>query len=122
MIRDSRDASSPHALMLVSAGNGTAFQRRPALGFESVHTAGPLLSAPAWVRLVRSGDLFSAYASGDGETWTLVGRERIAMGDQVMAGLAVSSHLSTARARAVFDAVKVTSTSPTSPASRSSTP
>jgi len=41
--------------------------------------------------------------------WRLVGTERIRMGTLVFAGLAVSSHVVTARAKAVFERVRVTS-------------
>jgi len=109
MIRASRDAGAPHAFMLVSAGKGYAFQRRSTADSGSVHTPGGNGAAPAWVRLVRKGDMFSAYVSSDGMTWRLVGVERIKMGTGVMAGLAVSSHLATARSKAVFERVRATS-------------
>jgi hypothetical protein len=54
---------------------------------------------------VRQGNLFSGYLSSDGRTWRLVATEQIAMGRVVLAGLAVSSHTETARARGVFDNV-----------------
>jgi len=64
------------------------------------------------VRLVRVGDKFSAYTSGDGIKWRLVGVERIPMRTHVMAGLAVSSHVATARSKAVFEGVRVISYQP----------
>jgi regulation of enolase protein 1 (concanavalin A-like superfamily) len=112
MIRASVDEGSPHAFMLVSAGNGYAFQRRVQTASGSRHTSGGSDAAPKWVRLVRAGDKFSAYTSGDGIKWRLVGVERIPMGTQVMAGLAVSSHVATARSKAVFEGVRVTSYQP----------
>jgi hypothetical protein len=121
MIRASADEGSAHAFMLVSAGHGYAFQRRRSDDALSRHTSAGNGAAPGWVRLVRKGDLFSGFVSGDGKTWRLAGTERIVMGTQVMAGLAVSSHLPTARSRAVFENVRVTSF-PSPPASRSSTP
>jgi regulation of enolase protein 1 (concanavalin A-like superfamily) len=107
MVRASTDKSSAHAFMLVSAGKGFAFQRRPAAGGESVSTSGGPGTAPEWVRLVRAGDLFSAYVSTDGKSWRLVGTDSIPMARDVLVGLAVSSHSETARCRAVFDAVQV---------------
>jgi hypothetical protein len=107
MIRDSRDSTAAHAFMLVSAGKGLAFQRRLTDGGESVSTSGGAGAAPAWVKLTRRGDTFSAYACVNGEAWRLIGTETIVMGRDVLAGLAVSSHAETARARAVFDAVQV---------------
>ena len=107
MMRDSTDAGSAHAMMLVSAGKGTAFQRRVAAGGLSTSTAGPLVTAPYWVRLVRSGSTFTAYVSPDGSTWTQVGSDTISMGSTIDVGLAVTSHLDGTLATATFDHVTV---------------
>ena len=105
MIRETLDAFSAHALMLVSAAKGQAFQRRRGTGEASVSTAGPLNGAPAWVKLERIGDTFNAYSSADGVTWVLVGSDTIPMDPTVYVGLAVSSHTTTATATAIFDQV-----------------
>jgi regulation of enolase protein 1 (concanavalin A-like superfamily) len=107
MIRQSLTPGAAHAFMLVSAGKGYAFQRREIADGTSVNTAGGTGTAPAWVRLVRRGDTFTAYVSSDGNSWTLVGTDTIPMGQQVYAGLAVTSHTVTASARAVFENVAV---------------
>jgi hypothetical protein len=107
MIRESRDPGSPHAFMLVSAGKGYAFQRRTTQGGPSASTAAGLGTAPQWVKLRRSGDLFTAFRSSDGVTWKAAGSATIPMAQEVLAGLAVSSHVSTATSRAVFDTVQV---------------
>jgi regulation of enolase protein 1 (concanavalin A-like superfamily) len=107
MIRQSLSPGAAHAFMLVSAGKGYAFQRREIADGISVHTSGGAGVAPAWVRLVRRGDTFTAYVSADGQAWTLVGTDTIVMGQGVYAGLAVTSHSVTAAARGVFDSVSV---------------
>ncbi|HWK10152.1 MAG TPA: matrixin family metalloprotease [Vicinamibacterales bacterium] len=107
MIRQSLSAGSAHAFMLVSAGKGYAFQRRDVDNQISVSTPAVAGSAPAWVRLVRRGDTFTAYVSTDGNSWTVVGTDTIPMTAQVYAGLAVTSHSVTAAARGVFDSVVV---------------
>jgi hypothetical protein len=107
MIRGSLDAGAAHAFVLVSAGKGFAFQRRRAAGQESLHTAGGSGTPPAWVRLVRRGDTFTAYVSSDGASWRSIGSDTIPMGGTVYAGLAVTSHSSTAATRAVFDSAVV---------------
>jgi regulation of enolase protein 1 (concanavalin A-like superfamily) len=107
MIRQSLTPGAAHAFMLVSAGKGYAFQRREIADGTSVNTAGGTGTAPAWVRLARRGDTFTAYVSSDGNSWTLVGTDTIPMGQQVYAGLAVTSHTVTASARAVFENVAV---------------
>jgi regulation of enolase protein 1 (concanavalin A-like superfamily) len=50
MIRKSLTASSRHAMTVVTAANGYAFQRRPVTGGSSVHTAGGAAGSPGWVR------------------------------------------------------------------------
>jgi len=108
MIRETLSAGSTHAFMLVSPGKGLAFQRRPATGGASVSTPGAAGTAPYWVRLDRSGNVFTAYQSTDGTNWTLVGIQTIAMGQNVFVGLGVSSHVSSTTATAAFDRVTIT--------------
>ena len=107
MIRGSLDPGSPHAFMIVSAGKGYAFQRRVVSGGPSDHTPAGVGTAPRWVKLTRIGDLLSAFHSADGVTWMLVGSENIPMGRDVLAGLAVSSHTSSAASQVVFDSVRI---------------
>jgi len=107
MIRASLSSGAAHALVLVSAGKGAAFQRRPTAGGVSVSTAGTLWAPPRWVKLTRVGNLFSAYESSDGTTWSLIGTQMISMNSSVFVGLAVTSHSTTSPATATFDGVVV---------------
>ena len=107
MIRNTLDASSAHAFMLVSAAKGVAFQRRTTAGGTSTSTAGSLSAAPHWVKLTRSGNTFTAYESSDGTTWTLVGSDTITMASTVYVGLAVTSHTTSASATCTFDNVSI---------------
>jgi hypothetical protein len=107
MLRQSLDPSSPQAFSLVSAGKGQAFQRRPAFGALSTHTAGPLVPAPLWVRLTRVGTMVTALTSFDGVSWSVVDTDRVAFSGPVYAGLAVSSHDATGVATAVFTVVRI---------------
>jgi regulation of enolase protein 1 (concanavalin A-like superfamily) len=107
MIRETLSPGSAHAFMLVSAAKGVAFQRRTVTGGTSTSTAGSLSTAPRWVKLVRSADTFSAYESGDGTTWTLVGTDTIPMAATVYVGLAVTSHNTSASATCTFDGVTI---------------
>ena len=111
MIRSSLQANAAHAFMLVSPGKGLAFQRRPATGGTSAHTAGPAGVAPYWVRVERRGQTVLASSSHDGSSWTLVGQASIGLGSTAYVGLAVSSHQTGVLATAVFDSVKVAVTS-----------
>jgi len=105
MIRESLTPSSTYAFVDVTPSHGTAFERRTATGDQSVHTLGPLAAVPYWVRLTRNGNTFSAYASADGTTWTLIGQATISMAANVFVGLAVTSHHAGVLSTATFDHV-----------------
>jgi len=113
MVRESLSAGSRHATMFASTGKGYAFQRRPETGGLSVHTAGGTGAPPGWLRLVRTGDLFQAYRSSDGVSWTATGSDTIPMGTTVYVGLAVTSHNATTAATAVMDNVRIAGTTTT---------
>jgi regulation of enolase protein 1 (concanavalin A-like superfamily) len=108
MIRASVAPGSKQAMMIVSPGKGAAFQRRVNENGDSVNTAGPLVAAPAWVRLQRNGSLFTASISMDGTNWTVVGTETIDMPAAVLVGLPLTSHNNGAVATATIDSVSVT--------------
>jgi hypothetical protein len=96
MIRASFDAGSTYVLVVVSPGNGTAFEYRPAANGDAAAGGawtGAATQAPYWVRLTRTGNAFKAETSPDGTTWTTSGPDQsIVMGSNVYIGLCVTSH------------------------------
>jgi len=102
MIRESLAPDSRHAFMSVSASSGLAFQRRLATAGQSSHT-GAAGAAPRWVRIRRTGNVFTAFASVNGTAWTQVGSDTIAMGTATYLGLAVTSHNQGALATDAFE-------------------
>jgi RHS repeat-associated protein len=72
------------------------------------------LTLPYWLKLTRSGNFVSAYTSGDGVNWTMLGSPQIVtMQQTTYIGLAVTSRGTTSLATATFDNVSFnTSTSP----------
>lgn len=107
MIRDTLDANSTQAMMLVSYSKGLAFQRRTAAGGLSTSTSGALTGAPFYVRLDRLGSTISAFQSPDGVSWTLVGTDAFSMPATVYVGIGVSSHSTTTAATATMDNISV---------------
>jgi regulation of enolase protein 1 (concanavalin A-like superfamily) len=107
MIRESLAPGSRQALMLISPGKGSAFQRRVATSGVSTDTAGASVTAPYWVRLSRVGTTITAAESANGTTWTIVGSDTIAFAPTVLVGLSVSSHSTISAATATFDNVAV---------------
>ncbi len=92
MIRENLNGNSKHAMSVVTAGNGTAFQRRETTGGSSAHNAGSSSSAPYWVKLERSGDTFTGSVSSDGTNWTTINSSSFTMSATAYVGLVTTSH------------------------------
>ena len=110
MIRETITASSTQAMMVITPGNGAAFQRRLTTGGTTLNTSGPAVTAPYWVKMVRSGSTFSGSISVDGVNWMPVGTDTIGMANSVYVGLAVTSHNNAVLCTATMDGVNVTGT------------
>ncbi|GEM_PF-1692250 len=107
MIRETTAAGSKQVSTFLTSANGIAFQRRETTDGISLHVAAAG-TAPTWVRLVRAGSLFTSYSSTDGIAWTVVGSATVAMGTEVMVGLAVTSHHNGTPNLSTFDQITVT--------------
>jgi glucose/arabinose dehydrogenase/regulation of enolase protein 1 (concanavalin A-like superfamily) len=103
MMREGTGPGARNLLMAVSANQGTIFQRRPAAGGATTGGGTTGLLPPYWVRLVRAGNVFSAYRSPDGVTWTQEGQETMALSATLQVGLAPSSHDNALLGSATFD-------------------
>src|SRR5678816_3231364 len=55
MLRESADPQARHAMMVVTPGQGSAFQRRDEPGGSTIHIGGPAVTAPYWLRLRWNG-------------------------------------------------------------------
>ena len=111
MIRNSLSAGDQYVLMATTPGSGVTLQDRATSGGNAVQTAVTSgLTAPYWVRLVRSGNTFIAYRSADGVNWIGEGSVTIAMGTTVDVGLAVCAHNNSALNTSTFDNVSVVAT------------
>jgi regulation of enolase protein 1 (concanavalin A-like superfamily) len=116
MIRESLEADSKFAYMVVSAAQGVSFGWRPVTAgtCDSASQAG--VAAPQWVKLTRTGDVFTAQYSADGQTWTdvknadgTVASTTISMPGSIYIGLCVTSHNSAATTTAEFSGAAVSS-------------
>jgi hypothetical protein len=106
MMRDSLAAGAKEASMTVSAASGTVFIFRTASdgASDGAFASG---AAPLWVKLIRSGSLFTGYQSGDGTTWTQVGSQSISMGSTIYVGLAVTAKNNAALNTSTFSDVSI---------------
>ncbi|SDT39895.1 Glucose/arabinose dehydrogenase, beta-propeller fold [Jiangella sp. DSM 45060] len=97
--------SPGYAAMTMRAGNSFEWLRdSDGNGQLDASTGAGQHGYPAWVRIVRDGDLYTSYWSRDGETFTQVGEPVTLTGaaDVQDIGLAVTAHSSTARTTATF--------------------
>ena len=92
MIRETLDANSAHAMVVVTPERGVSLQRRFNPGQISHSTTYPGVKAAEWLRLVRSGNVIRAYFSNDADTWHPLGTTTVTMHTNVYVGLAVTSH------------------------------
>jgi len=109
MIRETLNANSKNASMLVTPSYGVTFQWRTSEGGGSASTVTAGLAAPYWVRLQRQGNVIKAYRSPNGTTWTQQGSNlSLTMTSTVYAGLAVTSHKNGTLTTATVDNVTIT--------------
>jgi len=114
MIRESLDAGSPHAMTVLTPGNGVALQNRPVRNQDSYSVNEVDLVAPYWVRLTRSGNSFTAERSEDGVNWVSITADpadstvEIEMETDVYIGLMDGSINASAVGAAIFSNVSTT--------------
>jgi len=73
MIKASTRQGAAYAAMMLTGSHGIQFQ----YDFTG-DAAGPAGTAPRWLRLVRTGDVITGYASADGARWAEVGAATLA--------------------------------------------
>jgi hypothetical protein len=109
MIRESATAGAMNAAILVTPSNGVAFQVRRSSGAATTSETVPGVTAPCWVRLVRSeGNVISGYYSADGTNWLQVGKRiGLPFSTNAIGGLAASAHDNAVLGMATFDHASV---------------
>lgn len=116
MIRDwvAVNGGDRHASFLVTPTtvNGTVFQRRTSVDGPTISSAGPVTTAPIWLKLVRSGNTIRAfYRKTITNGWTLFGSQMFAaLPERLSPLLVVSSHVDGTLATGVFDNVVIDQT------------
>jgi len=106
MIRQSLAADSPYVDAVVHGDGLTSMQFRKVKGGQTDEIKSPV-SAPAFMRLERHGDVFSFYVSKDGRSYQPVGSVSVNLKEAVYAGLAVCSHDDTTTETAILSNVEM---------------
>ena len=114
MIRETTNAGSRYVDVVVTP-NSINMEARTATGGGAVQlTAFTAANSPAgtnspsWVRLIRSGNTFTGYASSNGVNWVQMGTTSFGM-TNTLAGLAVCAYDNTQLNTSTFDNVNVIS-------------
>ena len=118
MIRETLDANSAEASVVYNDRGQPSyfyfFDRVSTGGSPSYVGSNPQYLA-YWIKLVRSGNSFSAYTSLNGVSWSQLGTTQLlTMGQNAFAGLSVDSR-DTILATATFDNVSITTSTITPP-------
>lgn len=89
MVRDGVATNAMHISALLGGNQGAAMQWRGAANGTTAHRGqtGDKLQAPAWLRLQRVGNRFTAYYSDDGLTWSQLHSIDVALPQSVKLGL-----------------------------------
>ncbi len=109
MIRETSTNTSRRGYMGAIPSGGMEYHYRlTSSGQDAVATATPAIP-PLWVRLQRTGNVFSAFQSSSGTTWTQIGTNTtLPFGSELITGLALSSQSEGTQATATFDNVTLT--------------
>ncbi len=112
MARANLTAGSAFAAALASPGvNGDSFVMRVSAGGAATSSGSFPANYPnTWLRLSRSGNLFTGYGSYDGTNWTQLGSATLTLGNQVYLGLTVASDATNQLTTAQFVNYATTST------------
>ena len=112
MIRETLDADSVYAAIVVTPGQGVVFQHRTITGEASTTKTISDVTAPQWVKIERDAtSSFTVSYSADGFTWVAAGVPmNIPMGAKVYIGLALTSHNTSKVCEAKFSNVSTTGT------------
>ena len=110
MIRDSLNADSSHAFVALTPDNGIIFQTRSSTGGSSVISKTITgVTAPYWVKIVRTDNSFAGYYSFNGAAWTQMGTaQTLSMGINPYIGLGVTSRTNGVLCSGALDNVTAT--------------
>ena len=122
MFRESLDADARNAFIAVTPGNGISFQSRSSTGGGTTFSNVVGLAAPYWLKLQRTGNVFTPYHSADGITWTQTAAPvTLSLPTTCYVGFAATAHNNTLLTAAQFDHISLVGTVPPAPAGLSAT-
>ncbi|HEY4417080.1 MAG TPA: PQQ-dependent sugar dehydrogenase [Verrucomicrobiae bacterium] len=116
MFREDNSPGAKYAMMALTAHNSSVYQWRPNASQSSHNTDGAASVIPSWLRLTRTGGLFTGEISVDGQKWETVDRITISMKKTIFVGLALSAHNNSVLNSTLFDHVTISNAETRAPA------
>ena len=116
MIRETLAANSAYVDAVLEPNGTIQSQSRSSAGASAINNVNASsITAPYWVKLIRSGTAFTTYVSSNGTSWTYQTAVAVPMAPAVYVGMPVTSHNTAAICSATFDNVSVSGTLPAVP-------
>lgn len=106
MIRETLSPGSKYAFIALTSGNGATFQSRSTTdGFTTATNTPATFAVPCWIKLIKSGSIYTPLISTDGTNYAALGPPvDVGFGnDPVYAGLAITSHDNTTLSTGTVD-------------------
>ena len=111
MFRETSAANARHVTAAVTPANSAQLLVRSTAGSNGTNPTNlTLTSRPAWLRIQRTGNLFTADVSRDGLSWAPIGKpQSLPFPPNLLAGLAVSAQSDGLIATAAFEQLSISS-------------
>ena len=107
MVRETLNPGANH-VFLFDYSPSVLMTERTSTGSSSTYQWVASATPPNWLKLVRSGNVFTMFGSANGATWTQLGASQtLTMAPNVYVGLAVSNRTTASLATATFDNVSI---------------
>src|SRR5260370_11489817 len=109
MVRETLGVGASH-VYLFDYSSSILMTERTSTGASSSYQSVGSGTPPNWMKLVRSGNVFSMYGSADGVNWAQLGTSQtVSMAANVYVGLAVRNRSTASLAQAQFGCVSESS-------------
>ena len=108
IIRETLNAGASNVFLFDYSGSTFATERSSTGATSSYQSLASIPALPYWLKLVRSGNVFTMWGSSNGASWVQLESQTVSMAQNVYIGLAVSSGTTSSLATATFDNLSFT--------------
>ncbi len=110
MLRENNLPGAKYVLLALTGQGGSILQSRQWADAGTFAADGPAIKLPQWLKLSRTGNVFTGYISENGTNWISTGSVTNTMGKNVLAGLALTAHNNSLLNSTLFEDVTVFAT------------